>query len=76
MSQPLVRDLSPGVDDIGLPLRRWIGEETRRGMPPYVYKYYLNRTRAFRRQSLKVRTAANRVSELLYLLCFWMVRSN
>jgi hypothetical protein len=55
MTQPLVRDLSPGVDDdIGLPLRRWIGEETRRGLPPYVYKYYLNRTKAFRRQSLKV----------------------
>jgi hypothetical protein len=66
MSQPLVRDLSPGVDDnIG----RWIGEETRRGLPPYVYKYYLNRTRAFRRQSLKVRNAAERVYGLCYLLC-------
>lgn len=55
MSQPLVRELSPGEDDdFGLPLRRWIGEETRRGLPPYVYKYYLNRTRAFRRQSFKV----------------------
>jgi hypothetical protein len=55
MSQPLVRELSPSEDDdFGLPLRRWIGEETRRGLPPYVYKYYLNRTRAFRRQSFKV----------------------
>ncbi|CAG9828844.1 unnamed protein product [Diabrotica balteata] len=32
----------------------WIGEETKRALPPHVYKYYLNRTRCYRRQSLKV----------------------
>lgn len=34
----------------------WIGEETRRALPPHVYKYYLARTKdyATRRQSIKV----------------------
>lgn len=32
----------------------WIGEETKRSLPPHVYKYYLQRTRSYRRQSLKV----------------------
>ncbi|XP_066251041.1 peripheral plasma membrane protein CASK isoform X6 [Euwallacea similis] len=30
----------------------WIGEETRRNMPPHVYKYYWNHTMCYRRQSL------------------------
>lgn len=34
----------------------WIGEETKRSMPPHVYKYYLQRTRSYRRQSLRVST--------------------
>lgn len=34
----------------------WIGEETRRNMPPHIYKYYLQRTMCYRRQSFtKVR---------------------
>jgi hypothetical protein len=74
MSQPLVRELSPGEDDdVGLPLRRWIGEETRRGLPPYVYKYYLNRTRAFRRQSLKVRLFHQCQGNEVLVLCSRMV---
>lgn len=52
MSQPLVRELAAGVP---LDRRRWIGEETRRGLPPYVYRYYLHRTQAYRRRlSFKV----------------------
>jgi hypothetical protein len=74
MSQPLVRELSPGEDeDVGLPLRRWIGEETRRGLPPYVYKYYLNRTRAFRRQSLKVRLYHQCLANDVLVVCPWVV---
>ncbi|XP_048524078.1 peripheral plasma membrane protein CASK-like isoform X3 [Dendroctonus ponderosae] len=30
----------------------WIGEETKRNMPPHVYKYYYQRTMCYRRQSL------------------------
>ncbi|KAL1509650.1 hypothetical protein ABEB36_004356 [Hypothenemus hampei] len=30
----------------------WIGEETKRNMPPHVYKYYWQRTMCYRRQSL------------------------
>ncbi|KAF7274280.1 hypothetical protein GWI33_013054 [Rhynchophorus ferrugineus] len=30
----------------------WIGEETKRNMPPHVYKYYLQRTMCYRRQSI------------------------
>ncbi|CAG9815740.1 unnamed protein product [Phaedon cochleariae] len=42
----------------------WIGEETKRSMPPHVYKYYLQRTRFCRRASLKVRTI-----DILSCLC-------
>nr|CAI5861241.1 unnamed protein product [Callosobruchus analis] len=46
-ASPLWHMLSPGRN-------QWIGEETRRAMPPHVYKYYLQRTRCYRRQSLKL----------------------
>ncbi|XP_074041501.1 peripheral plasma membrane protein CASK isoform X6 [Leptinotarsa decemlineata] len=39
----------------------WIGEETKRSMPPHVYKYYLARTRCYRRQSLKALLQAHDV---------------
>lgn len=42
--------LSPGVSRQEL----WIGEETKKAMPPHVYKYYLARIKNYRRQSLKV----------------------
>lgn len=52
---PFVRDLYPQspIAIIGA-AGPWIGEETRRSLPPHVYKYYLARTRNYRRQSLKV----------------------
>ncbi|XP_065169553.1 peripheral plasma membrane protein CASK isoform X10 [Atheta coriaria] len=40
---------------------QWIGEETKRSLPPYVYKYYLNRTRCYRRHSLKALLQAHDV---------------
>ncbi|CAH0553899.1 unnamed protein product [Brassicogethes aeneus] len=44
--------VSPGASSTS---HLWIGEETRRSMPPHVYKYYLQRTRCYRRQSLRPR---------------------
>lgn len=63
---PLVKDYYPPVSPSCCPLsplggggahqqrHLWIGEETKRQMPPHVYKYYLARTRSYRRQSLRV----------------------
>ncbi|GJQ72708.1 hypothetical protein Trydic_g1365 [Trypoxylus dichotomus] len=56
---PLVRDYYPPVSPLcpvspGAAARDlWIGEETKRAMPPHVYKYYLQRTKCYRRQSIK-----------------------
>lgn len=55
---PLVKDYYPTVSACpispGSSRDLWIGEETKRSMPPHVYKYYLARTRCYRRQSLRV----------------------
>lgn len=56
MSTPLIWELSPEPDDylLVLPLTKWIGEETKRNMPPYIYNYYLNQVRESRRKLLTV----------------------
>ncbi|KAK9879252.1 hypothetical protein WA026_004102 [Henosepilachna vigintioctopunctata] len=46
---PFRPNASPGVSHGEL----WIGEETKKAMPPHVYKYYLARTKCYRRQSLR-----------------------
>ncbi|XP_017780444.1 PREDICTED: peripheral plasma membrane protein CASK isoform X5 [Nicrophorus vespilloides] len=64
---PLVRDFYPSASSLLCPVSpggirdQWIGEETKRSLPPHVYKYYLNRTRCYRRQSLKALLQAHDV---------------
>lgn len=58
-SVPYVKDYYPRVSPFFAPSPSgvhdlWIGEETKRSLPPYVYKYFLARTRIYRRESLKV----------------------
>ncbi|KAF5281079.1 hypothetical protein FQR65_LT14854 [Abscondita terminalis] len=57
---PLVKDIYPSISHLcpvspGGFRDLWIGEETKRSLPPHVYKYYLARTRSYRRQSLRVK---------------------
>ncbi|CAG9857160.1 unnamed protein product [Phyllotreta striolata] len=68
---PLIRDYypsksplrpvlaGPGPGSLQRLNESWIGEETKRSLPPHVYKYYLARTRCYRRQSLKTRNVHN-----------------
>lgn len=67
---PLVRDYYPSVSPLcpvspGAAARDlWIGEETKRAMPPHVYKYYLQRTKCYRRQSIKVSIYLAHISQV------------
>lgn len=56
MPHPLVWELAPEPDDYltVYPLTRWIGEETKRDMPPYLYMYYKNQMKICRRRALRV----------------------
>lgn len=56
---PFVKDFYPPISPLcpvspGAVRDLWIGEETKRSMPPHVYKYYLARTKCYRRESLRV----------------------
>lgn len=51
---PMITDLYPQSPALRSLSDLWIGEETRRSLPPHVYKYYLARTQDYRRQSIRV----------------------
>lgn len=76
MTTPLIWELSPDPDSyaVVLPLTKWIGEETKRNMPPYIYNYYLCQVRESRRKlmvSVIIITPSFNILQIFHRLIAW-----